>query len=231
MKNHGITLAIDCLGGLCACALTRWEIFSTSSAIDFEILNVQAEPMERGQAERIIPMIETCLIEAKCQTQQIDCIGVNIGPGSYTGIRVALSAARGISLAINIPLVGIDAMNLLNPTMDKNLISLATGRGDYVLSYGDKEWELSNLENLRKIIQKWQITFPLNLIGEGSDKIQEKLESLGYFPSQILTIDPIEKIAQLAKLASEKYIEHRQQAIELPHVAPIYMAEALTFLA
>jgi len=61
------------------------------------------EPMVRGQAERLFPMIEDLLLSAGVTWPEIDTIGVGTGPGNFTGIRISVSAARGLALALGIP--------------------------------------------------------------------------------------------------------------------------------
>ncbi len=52
------------------------------------------EEMKRGQAERLFPMLEEVLREGGVVWGELDAIGVGVGPGNFTGIRIAVSAAR-----------------------------------------------------------------------------------------------------------------------------------------
>jgi len=63
--------------------------------------------MARGQSEALMPMIQDCLAEAGLAWEQIELVGVGVGPGTFTGIRIGLAAARGIALAGKIPLAGV----------------------------------------------------------------------------------------------------------------------------
>ena len=63
--------------------------------------------MDRGQAERLMPLLEELLTGADRDWSQIDRIGVCVGPGNFTGIRISVSAARGLSLGLGIPAVGV----------------------------------------------------------------------------------------------------------------------------
>jgi tRNA threonylcarbamoyladenosine biosynthesis protein TsaB len=60
-----------------------------------------------GQAERLFASVDAVMRRASLSPSTISLIGVTVGPGSFTGIRVALSAARGIALAIRAPLIGV----------------------------------------------------------------------------------------------------------------------------
>lgn len=63
--------------------------------------------MERGQAEALMPMIDRVMKAADIGFAKLDRIAVTVGPGSFTGVRAGLAAARGFALASNIPAIGI----------------------------------------------------------------------------------------------------------------------------
>ena len=67
------------------------------------------EAMERGHAEALGPMTERLFIEAGVKPYQLSRIAVTYGPGTFTGLRIGLSFAKGMALALNIPLIGIDS--------------------------------------------------------------------------------------------------------------------------
>ncbi len=73
----------------------------------------RSEAISRGHAERLFPLIDDVLAAAGTETDNVTRIAVNIGPGSFTGIRIAVAAARGLGLALGIPVVGIDALRLI----------------------------------------------------------------------------------------------------------------------
>lgn len=69
------------------------------------------ENMAKGQAERLMPMIEEVLEEAGATLKDLDAIGVGIGPGNFTGIRISVAAARGLSLSLGIPAIGVTTLD------------------------------------------------------------------------------------------------------------------------
>lgn len=73
----------------------------------------RAEPMPSGQAERLVPMIQEVLAEAGVTFSDIDLIVTTVGPGAFTGIRIALSTARALGLALNVPVKGITTTDVL----------------------------------------------------------------------------------------------------------------------
>lgn len=95
-------LAIDTALGACsACVLDSSEPAP---------LAIEQTAMERGHAEALMPMIERVMAKVEGGFALLDRVAVTIGPGSYTGLRVGISAARAIALAAGIPAVGISTL-------------------------------------------------------------------------------------------------------------------------
>ncbi|MEO6394492.1 MAG: tRNA (adenosine(37)-N6)-threonylcarbamoyltransferase complex dimerization subunit type 1 TsaB [Devosia sp.] len=72
------------------------------------------EDMPTGQAERIFPAIAELLARAGVTYADLRRIAVTTGPGSFTGLRIGLSAARGLGLALGIPVVGIGSLQAIS---------------------------------------------------------------------------------------------------------------------
>lgn len=92
-----IILGFDCSAAHCAAALLSGD----------RVLAERLEPMKRGQAERLIPLFEDVLAETGTGWRDLSALGVGIGPGNFTGIRIAVSAARGLALGLGVPAVGV----------------------------------------------------------------------------------------------------------------------------
>lgn len=92
-------------------------------------------PMERGQAENLVPLIEKLLKENAVDIKNIASIGVTVGPGSFTGTRVGLATARTMALALDIPVIGIETFDVyyeaFGKDIEKVLIAIDTKRGDF----------------------------------------------------------------------------------------------------
>lgn len=90
-------LALDTTGKNCAVALRR----------DGRDDLVDCEPIGRGHAERLAPMVETILATGGLVPGDLDRIGVTIGPGSFAGTRVGVAFARGLALATGATAYGV----------------------------------------------------------------------------------------------------------------------------
>src|SRR5438105_13722419 len=90
-------LAVDTALGACSAALLDNE----------HILARRFEPMDRGHAERLVPMVEEIMREADVEFASLDRLAVTTGPGTFTGQRVGLAFMRGLRVALHRPLIGI----------------------------------------------------------------------------------------------------------------------------
>ena len=88
-------------------------------------------------AEKLHPFINQALKEAGVTVNQLDAVAVSNGPGSYTGLRIGVSAAKGLCYALNIPLIAVNTTEVLaeaviNPSGDAVIISVLDARRDEV---------------------------------------------------------------------------------------------------
>ncbi len=67
----------------------------------------------RGHGERLFTSLEEAFREAGISRREVGLIACDVGPGSFTGLRVALSAAKGIALALSLPLVGVGSLEAM----------------------------------------------------------------------------------------------------------------------
>lgn len=98
-----IVLGIETTLDACSVAIVR----------DDETLAHLHEPMTRGQAERLAPMAREAIEQAGVSFDQLDRIAATTGPGSFTGVRVGLSFARALALAIGKPCIGVSTLEAL----------------------------------------------------------------------------------------------------------------------
>jgi tRNA threonylcarbamoyl adenosine modification protein YeaZ len=83
------------------------------SAADGRVPVTVSEVIGRGHAERVIGMIRSALDEAGLRVAELERIAVTVGPGSFTGVRVGIAAARGLALVTGCPVVGIGTLAVL----------------------------------------------------------------------------------------------------------------------
>ena len=76
-----------------------------------DLLAEESMPLVRGHAEALLPLIERVTARVEGGFEGLDRVAVTVGPGSYTGLRVGLSAARAIGLAAGIPVVGVTTLS------------------------------------------------------------------------------------------------------------------------
>lgn len=69
--------------------------------------------MIKGQAEALFPLIETMLANADKTWTDISRIGVGVGPGNFTGVRLSVSAARGLALSLGVPAIGVNRFDVM----------------------------------------------------------------------------------------------------------------------
>jgi tRNA threonylcarbamoyladenosine biosynthesis protein TsaB len=98
-----IVLGLDTALAACSVAVTR----------DGEVLAAADEPMLRGHQERLAPMVQEVMAAAGLPFSALDRIGVTVGPGSFTGLRVGLAFAKGLGLALGKPCVGVGTLEAL----------------------------------------------------------------------------------------------------------------------
>ncbi|MBX3481738.1 MAG: tRNA (adenosine(37)-N6)-threonylcarbamoyltransferase complex dimerization subunit type 1 TsaB [Caulobacter sp.] len=96
-------LAVDTCLDACSAALLDGEA----------VLAARSEPMPRGHQERLAPMVAELMAEAGLAFDQLDRVAATVGPGSFTGLRVGLAFAKGISQALSIPLIGVGSLPAL----------------------------------------------------------------------------------------------------------------------
>lgn len=129
-QSDHITLAFDTSAANCAAALLKGTT----------LLDHRIEEMSRGQAERLMPMIEEMLQENGLVWRDIDLIGVGTGPGNFTGIRLSVSAARGLALSLGKPAIGVSTLEALAYGLPEPILVALDARREevYLQLFGDE---------------------------------------------------------------------------------------------
>lgn len=95
-------LAIDCAANLCAAC-----VYDADAGVE---RGRAVLDLGKGHAEHLMTVIDEALKAGKIGYGDLDAIGVSIGPGSFTGLRVGVSTARGLALALGIPAIGVTTL-------------------------------------------------------------------------------------------------------------------------
>ncbi|URQ74771.1 MAG: tRNA (adenosine(37)-N6)-threonylcarbamoyltransferase complex dimerization subunit type 1 TsaB [Candidatus Ochrobactrum gambitense] len=98
-------LALDTAASYCAAA-----VYDADGDV---VLAQVSENIGKGHAEVLMDYVSRALAEAGVTIKDIDRVAVNIGPGSFTGVRIGVSAARGFALALGCPAIGVTAFEAL----------------------------------------------------------------------------------------------------------------------
>ncbi len=93
------------------------------------MLASRAETTDRREAERLIPLIEAVLAEAGVAWPALDALAVSTGPGDFTGVRVAVAAARGLAMALGRPAIGVSRLEALAEGHAAALVAVDARRG------------------------------------------------------------------------------------------------------
>jgi tRNA threonylcarbamoyladenosine biosynthesis protein TsaB len=136
MGSPRVVLALDSAGSICSVAVGLGEMVVAEGRID----------TMHGQAEAILPLVDRTMREAGQVPAALDLVVATVGPGSFTGIRVGLAAARGIALATGARLLGVTSFDALaagvapsdcSDTRFYLLIALESRREDLYVQFFD----------------------------------------------------------------------------------------------
>ena len=124
-----LILAIDTALDACAAGILDTEAG--------KLIARESQAMKRGHAEALMPLIARVMKESGVAFAALDRIAVTTGPGSFTGLRVGLSAARGIALAASKPAVGVTTLTayaapVVSESGEQPVISAIDARHDHV---------------------------------------------------------------------------------------------------
>jgi tRNA threonylcarbamoyladenosine biosynthesis protein TsaB len=190
-----------------------------------------AEIKEPGaHAEKLLLLVDEVFEKAGLSFGDLDAVAVSQGPGSYTGLRIGVSTAKGIAYALEIPLVGIN-------TLQAMAASQLVAPGDYVVAvldarrkevytqtFGDSLQELSPIEAVvleegvfGSILEKGRVYF----VGDGVEKVKEEVKSANALFVADWAISLSAK--NMGVLASEKHA--RQEWEDLAYFVPNYLKE------
>ncbi len=208
------TLVFDTTANSCSVALLS----------ESRIIEKYSAEMEFGQAEELLPQIQKMLQTHGLQMSQIELLGVCIGPGSFTGVRSSIAAARALGLACpQMAVTGISAFEAYAHSLDMfemahyNAVIIETKRDDFYFQlFNGKLEKLTDAAALtyEQIIDQLKGK-TVTLIGNGVERFLDKPSGLSL---HAIRMDKSVPLADLAACALQKY---RNKKLNYPK--PLYL--------
>jgi tRNA threonylcarbamoyladenosine biosynthesis protein TsaB len=215
-------LAIDTALAACAAA-----VLDSSHGI---IIASETLAMARGQAEALMPLIARVMDLADLEFAGLDRIVVTTGPGSFTGLRVGLAAARGIALAVGKPAVGLStlaafASPLIAEDDSTNVVAAIDARHNHVylqvFGAGGRTLVAPRIATLRDAVRA-AVTGPARIIGSAADAVAAAWPKTAEQPLLVQQsgAPDIGWIARLGAAATEGYGPPRPLYLRAPDAQP-----------
>jgi tRNA threonylcarbamoyladenosine biosynthesis protein TsaB len=214
-------LAIDTALAACSVGLLDTE---------HGILAVESLPMERGHAEALVPLIARVMGGARLAYRELDRVVVTTGPGSFTGLRVGIAAARGIALAAEKPAVGLSTLAALAaPQIAADdsvpVIAAIDARHGHVylqvFAPGGRALAMPRLAPLREAVEA-AAAAPAVIVGSGAPAIASALADAG---KTAVAVEPrgaadITWVARMGAVVPEGQSPPKPQYLRAPDAQP-----------
>ncbi|NNJ81283.1 MAG: tRNA (adenosine(37)-N6)-threonylcarbamoyltransferase complex dimerization subunit type 1 TsaB [Flavobacteriaceae bacterium] len=181
-------------------------------------------------AEKLHPFIEDVLSQAGVSKTNLDAVAVSKGPGSYTGLRIGVSAAKGLCFALDIPLISIPTLNsmIVPVTLASDFkIPLLDARRMEVYSsvFNSKNEEVRETRaeiltegSFSEYLDKGKVIF----LGSGSDKFQKIINH----PNAIFMPEAIPSSVDMAEIAERKY--KKSDIEDVAYFEPYYLKDFIS---
>lgn len=178
---------------------------SSVAIVDGErVLAARSEPMTRGHQERIGVIAREAAAEAGVAFTDLDRIGVTVGPGSFTGLRVGLAFAKGLATALSIPCVGVTTLEAMAYGVEGFVASVLDARMEqvYIQVFADGAALMApdalGLGEAAARLAELYSGAPATLVGSGAPLLADVLKG-----ANILTPAAPDPVA-IAKLAASR---------------------------
>ena len=214
-----LILALETSADTCAAALVE----------DGDVLGVRRTAMSRGHAEALVPMVQELARTAGVALTNLDLIGVTRGPGSFTGVRTGIAAARGFAIASGATAIGVSSLQAVarsvvggsKASAHPILCVLETRRADYFAQIFDSggtangDPEIMTAEDLFLLIGSMQPVLAGNAVDRLLSSYQGDPGLLRRDPGSG-NPDPVD-VAALARTIFEK------QGVAQDTLSPLYL--------
>ena len=178
-----------------------------------------------SHAEMLHPLIKEALLESKLTIKEIEAIAVGKGPGSYTGLRIGVSAAKGLCFANDIPLISINSLEILahSTTIDKGYIipMIDARRMEVYSAIYDESYALIR-ETKADIIDEHSFCDKLQnhtvyFLGDGAEKCKETI----VHKNAVFIKNVFPSAKEMTQLSYDKYKENKTE--DIAYFEPFYL--------
>ena len=217
-------LHIETATDVCSVALSRGE----------EIIGLKEEAGGNNHAKNLLPFVEEALRQGGCTVKDLDGVAVSVGPGSYTGLRIGVSTAKGIAYTAGIPVMAIGTLESIAqgakilwaetsaeqpqiiPMIDARRMEVFTARYDFAMNALEEVTAKIIDENT---FAELLATQPLLFCGNGMPKCRELLSA--YTNAHFLDVPVSAKNLLLPAL--KKWQNHDFE--DVAYFEPFYLKE------
>lgn len=203
---------------------------SVCLSLDGEVVSIRENNTPNySHAEQLHVFINACLEDSDYGMGDLDAIAVSIGPGSYTGLRIGVSSAKGLCFALDIPLIAIATLevlasqlnvlngNLIIPVLDARRMEVYSAVFDSEINQiRDTRAEVINTESFKEYLSMGKTYF----IGSGAEKIKDTLPpeaDVEFLPEAIPSSN------EMATLSFEKF--KFQNFEDVAYFEPYYLKD------
>ena len=165
--------------------------------------------MDKGQAERLMPMLDDLLAGAGLGWRDLAALAVGTGPGNFTGIRISVAAARGLALGLGVPAIGVTRLEALAHGLPRPLLVAEDARRGalYVQGFGCEPGEARLMS-----VDEAATLPPASLTGSGAALLQQP------------PLAPLPLTEAIAHIAAARL--KAAAGATLPRPAPFYLRSA-----
>lgn len=211
---------------------TSTRICSVAIAEGDKILSSRYQQDTYEHAKILHPFIEEVMEESGKVYQNLDAIAVSEGPGSYTGLRIGVSTAKGICYARNLPLISVStlkamALHAISEIKEENAYyvpMIDARRMEVYLAVYDASGESEKNVNaeiiVRDSLKEFYNIAPVYYFGDGADKCRDIFndsDNMKYHKGGLPSANFMNKIAQHKLLA--------KQFVDLAYFEPFYLKD------
>lgn len=221
---------------LILCIETGTDICSVGIARDGELMSLRESDQGRDHAKQVAVFVDELLRETGVKPDELDAVAVGMGPGSYTGLRIGVSFAKGLCYGLNIPLLAVGSLEALTDVAIKDyeagiiqvegwdeafLCPMVDARRMEVYtqifnSRCEAQSEVSAEIITEDSFSQWRAKSKLVIFGNGAAKCQEMLPDAIY-------IDVAPSARGLTRIAHQLF--EAGKTVDIAYFEPFYLKD------